>query len=50
MSELDLKRKMVEHYRGLASRAQTVEQREYYDREFEKAARAYNKALMKGRR
>jgi len=50
MSELETKRKLAEHYKGLANRAETSEQREHYDREFERAARAYNLALIKERR
>lgn len=50
MSELDVKRALVEHYKSLANRADNPDQKCYYDREFEKAARDYNRALMRGRR
>lgn len=50
MSELDLKKKLAEHYKMLANRASSEERRDYYDKAFKKAAKAYNKAVMRGRR
>lgn len=50
MSEIDRKRALVDHYKALSNRADDPEQKAHYDREFEKAAQAYNAALMRGRR
>ena len=50
MSEIEAKRALAEHYKALANRADNPEQKAHYDREFEKAARAFTAALMRGRR
>lgn len=50
MREIDRKRALVDHYKALANRADDPDQKAHYDREFEKAARAYNAALMERRK
>jgi hypothetical protein len=50
VSEVETKRALAEHYKALANKADNPEQKAHYDREFEKAARAFNAALMKTRR
>lgn len=49
MSELDRKRALVEHYKALANRANDPDQQAHYDREFERAAREYNREVMRTR-
>lgn len=50
MSELEVKRALADHYKALANKTDNPDQKTHYDREFEKAARDYNRALMRGRR
>jgi hypothetical protein len=50
VSELEMKRKVAEHYKELANQSDDPDRKAHYDREFERAARDYNRLLMRGRR
>ncbi|NDD55094.1 hypothetical protein EBZ39_14730, partial [bacterium] len=50
VSELEMKRKVAEHYKALANQSDDPDRKAHYDREFERAARDYNRLLMRGRR
>jgi hypothetical protein len=49
MSKLDALRKMAEHYKNLANRADDSEKKAHYDKLFERAARDYNTQMLKER-
>ena len=49
MSKLEALRNMVQHYKGLANRADDPDTKAHYDKLFERAAREYNAQVRKER-